>query len=85
MRRVYRAAVLAQPGSLPSPFLAEEAAEYERWRRSTRRQTGRLILSDIATGMRWALPEEYDKAKGRFPGLVTSLRARLIEKRGLWS
>ncbi len=33
LRHAYRVAVLADPGGVPSPFVAEEAAAYDRWRR----------------------------------------------------
>lgn len=84
MRHAYRTEVLAAPGSLPSPFLAAEAAAYERWRRSARPLAGRLMLSDLAKGVRCALPEEYDSIKKRFPALTKSLRGRYVEDSGMW-
>lgn len=84
MRHAYRTEVLAAPGSLPSPFLAAEAADYERWRRAARPLAGRLMLSDLAKGVRCALPEEYDSIKKRFPKLTKSLRGRYVEDSGMW-
>jgi hypothetical protein len=84
MRHAYRVAALANPGQVPSPFVAEEAADYERWRRSALPLAGRLTLSDLAKGVRCAIPEEYDKVKHRFPGLVRRLRGRYLEETGLW-
>jgi hypothetical protein len=84
MRHAYRVAALADPGRVPSPFIAEEAADYERWRRSALPLVGRLTLSDLAKGVRCAIPEEYDKVKHRFPGLVRRLRGRYLEETGLW-
>ncbi|MCW3016748.1 MAG: hypothetical protein JWO02_3840 [Solirubrobacterales bacterium] len=84
MRHAYRTVVLADPGSVPSPFVAAEAAEYERWRRSARPLAGRLILSDLAKGARCAMPEEYDTLKRRFPRLTKSLRGRYVEDTGMW-
>ncbi len=63
------------PGSVPSPFVAAEAAEYERWRRSARRLAGRLTASDVAKGLRCAMPEEYDELKRRLPRLTRSYEA----------
>jgi hypothetical protein len=84
MRHAHRVAVLADPGGVPSPFVAAEAAEYEQWRRSARRLAGRLMLSDVAKGMRIAMPEEYDALKRRLPGLTKSLRSRYVENNGMW-
>src|SRR3954452_7122263 len=82
MRHAYRVASATEPGNLPSPFVAAEADDYERWRRSARGLAGRLMLSDVAKAMRMALPEEYESVKRRVPGLTTSLRARLVERSG---
>jgi hypothetical protein len=84
MRHAYRASVLADPGSVPSPFLADEAADYARWRRKARPLAGRLMLSDLAKGARCAMPEEYDALKRRFPRLTKSLRGRYVEDTGMW-
>ncbi|MDT4976337.1 MAG: hypothetical protein QOG98_2095 [Pseudonocardiales bacterium] len=84
MRHAHRVAVLAEPGQVPSPFVADEAAEYEQWRRRSWRLAGRLMLSDVAKGVRCALPEEYESIKRRLPGLTRSLRGRYIEKSGKW-
>jgi hypothetical protein len=82
MRHAYRVAALADPGNLPSPFLSDEADEYERWRRGARGLAGRLMLSDVAKGIRMALPEEYANLKRRVPGLTSSFRGRFIERSG---
>jgi hypothetical protein len=84
MRHAYRVAALADPGRIPSPFVAEEADEYERWRRKAVPLAGRLTLSNVAKGMRCALPDEYDAVKHRFPGLMRRLRGRYLEDSGLW-
>jgi hypothetical protein len=81
-RHAYRVASLEAPGSLPSPYVPAEAADYERWRRGARRLAGRLLISDVAKAIRIALPEEYERVKRRLPGLTTSLRGRFIEKSG---
>jgi hypothetical protein len=85
LRHAYRVAALADPDGVPSPFLGEEEAEWERWRRGARGLVGRLILSDIAKGVRYAVPEEYGNLKRRLPGLTTRLRGRLVEKSGMWN
>jgi hypothetical protein len=77
-------AALAEPGTLPSPFLPEEAEGYERWRRRSWGLVGKLMLSDVAKGVRCALPEEYESIKRRLPGLSEQLRGRFIEKGGMW-
>ena len=85
IRHAYRVEALAEPGTLPSPFVAAEAADYERWRRGARALTGRLILSDLAKGIRCAVPEEYGNLKRRLPGLTSRLRGRFVEKTGMWN
>jgi len=84
MRHTYRVAVQADPDGVPSPFVDDEAAAYERWRRRAWGLTSRLMLSDLAKGARCAWPEEYDNVKHRFPALVTALRARYLEDTGIW-
>jgi hypothetical protein len=84
LRHAYRVAALAEPGTLPSPFLPEEAEGYERWRRQSWGLVGKLMLSDVAKGVRCALPEEYESIKRRLPGLSERLRGRFIEKGGMW-
>jgi hypothetical protein len=85
LRHTYRVAALAEPGTLPSPFVPEEADRYERWRRRNRGLTGRLILSDLAKGVRYAVPEEYGNIKRRLPGLTKRLRGRIVERSGMWN
>jgi hypothetical protein len=85
LRHAYRVAALAEPGSVPSPFVAAEAADYEQWRRGARALVGRLMLSDVVKGIRCALPEEYDNVKRRLPTLTSRLRGRIVEKSGMWS
>jgi hypothetical protein len=84
MRHAYRAAVREDPEGVPSPFVPGERAAYERWRRRARPLAARLILSDVAKGLRCAVPEEYDHVKRRFPVLMTRLRGRYLEQGGLW-
>jgi hypothetical protein len=86
MRHAYRVAVAADPRSVPSPFVAAEAADYERWRRSTKGRglAAKLILSDVAKGLRCAMPEEYGTLKRRLPGLTRALRERYVEDSGMW-
>jgi hypothetical protein len=84
MRHAYRVAVQAEPNGVPSPFVPREAAEYEQWRRRARGLAGRLMLWDVAKGVRCALPEEYDNVKRRLPGLTASLRSRFVERTGMW-
>ena len=85
MRHAHRVAALATPGGVPSPFIAGESAEYERWRRHAWRLAGRLMLSDVAKGVRCALPEEYENVKRRLPGLTKSLRGKYLENTGMWN
>ena len=85
MRHAYRVAVAADPGSVPSPFIAGERVDYERWRHSAWRLAGRLTASDVAKGLRCAMPEEYDRLKRRLPRLTKLLRRRYVENTGIWT
>jgi hypothetical protein len=85
MRHAYRFALREGQNGVPSPFVAEEAAAYDQWRRSVRRLVGRLMLSDVAKGLRCALPEEYYALKRNLPGVAQSLRTRFLENTGKWS
>lgn len=85
MRHTYRVALAqAGPDAVPSPFVAAEAADYERWRRASRRLTAQLMISDLAKGVRCAWPEEYGRVKDALPGVTTALRGRFLEKSGMW-
>jgi hypothetical protein len=83
LRHAYRVAARGD-AVLPSPFLDSDAADYERWRRGAHRLTARLIASDLAKGIRCALPEEYGGLRRRLPGLTRRLRERFIEDSGMW-
>jgi hypothetical protein len=83
MRHAYRAAVHSGV-DVPSPFVAAEAADYERWRRGAWRLAGQLMLSDVAKGVRYALPEEFENVKRKLPGLTSRFRNRYVEKTGMW-
>ena len=94
LRHAYRAAAFAasdagtgaDDGSagLPSPFIAVEADAYDDWRRGARGLTARLIASDLAKGVRCAIPEEYGILRRRLPGLTRRLRERYVEDSGMW-
>jgi hypothetical protein len=84
MRHAYRVAARNRPNGIPSPFLAAEAADYERWRRASWRLAGRLMVSDIAKGLRCALPEEYYALKRSLPQVAQSLRTQYLENTGKW-
>jgi hypothetical protein len=84
LRHAYRVAAAADPGGVPSPFLAADADAYERWRRGARGLVARLILSDLAKGVRCAVPEEYGILRRRLPGLTRALRERYVEDSGMW-
>ena len=43
------------------------------------------MLSDVAKGVRCALPEEYENVKRRLPGLTKSLRGKYLENTGMWN
>jgi hypothetical protein len=42
------------------------------------------MASDVAKGIRCALPEEYDNVRRRLPGVTSSLRGRFVERNGMW-
>lgn len=82
-RRAYRVEVL-EGKSLPSPFLAAEAADYARWKRYARRVELRELASDAAKGVRIAIPEEYGWLKSKLPGVVNLIRGRVVNQSGIW-
>jgi hypothetical protein len=84
MRHAFRVAAQHADGNVASPFVADEAAEYAKWRRSAWPLVARLMLSDVAKGLRCALPEEYENVKRRVPGLTKTLRGRYLERSGMW-
>jgi hypothetical protein len=84
MRNAYRVAAMTDPGNVPSPFIPAEADAYDEWRKSARSLAGKLMASDVAKGMRFALPEEYANVRGRAPKLVASLRGRFVQGGGMW-
>jgi hypothetical protein len=82
LRRAYR--IEAQSQDLPSPFDPQEAEAFVVWRRQAWKVIGRAILGDTAKGVRVILPEEYDRARGRFPGAVGKLKSRFASGVGMW-
>jgi hypothetical protein len=83
-RRAYLRASLAGDTTLPSPFVPNEAAAYEKWRRRAWRGIGRGLLSETAKCVRIVLPEEYDHIKKRFPKLADKLNNRFSGGTGMW-
>lgn len=83
MRHAYRSAVLAGE-QVPSPFVAAEADAYARWRRGARGLATKIVLGDLAKGVRCAMPDEYDALKRRFPGVARALRGRWVQDSGMW-
>ncbi|HEX2896090.1 MAG TPA: hypothetical protein VHO29_18945 [Marmoricola sp.] len=83
LRRAYRAEC-AEDSSLPSPFLAEEADEFEAWRRRAWKPEAREVVGDALKSLRMSLPEEYARIKGTFPGLASRLRGRYVRADGIW-
>ncbi len=86
LRRAYlaRVAGLADPGSLPVPFDAAEAAAYERWRRGAWQSIARGLLGETAKCVRIVLPEEYDTSGSGSPGWPTTLNDRFSGGSGMW-
>jgi hypothetical protein len=86
LRRAYRLQLAAAGGDrrLPSPFVAAEAGEFDRWRRRARSTEAREIAVDAAKAVRLMFPEEYERIKGRFPRLVRGLRSRFFRTSGMW-
>jgi hypothetical protein len=83
LRRAYRIG-LQGGASLPSPFVASEAREYDRWRRTAWRPIARALAGDAAKCLRIVLPEEYDRVKARFPKVATRLNDRFGGGTGAW-
>jgi hypothetical protein len=84
LRRVFlRARVAGQ--TPPSPFVAEEADQFERWRKGARRSMAKGLLSDGAKTLRMALPDEIGRLQKRFPRLASRFGSRFVEKSGIWA
>ena len=70
---------------LPSPFLLEEAAAYDAWRRRALKTEARELMGDAVKSARLALPEEYGRLRNRFPRLVGALRGKAVGNAdGIW-
>ena len=83
LRRAYRIG-LQGGASLPSPFVASEAGDYDRWRRKAWRPIARALAGDAAKSLRIVLPEEYDRVKKRFPKVANRLNDRFGGGTGTW-
>jgi hypothetical protein len=84
-RRAYRLQAGASSTPLPSPFLPQDARAWDTWRRQARAAEAKGLLGDAAKSLRLVLPEEYGRAKDRFPKLAESFRARYVQASGIWS
>jgi hypothetical protein len=85
LRRAYRTQVAASGDLLPSPFLAEDAAAYDAWRKSARTSEARGVIGETAKSMRLAFPDEYGRAKKKFPKLAEGIRKRFVHASGIWN
>jgi hypothetical protein len=84
LRRAWRVEERRSPERLPSPFLPEEAAAYDAWRRRALKTEARELVGDAVKSARLALPEEYGRLRDRFPGLVSRLRGKAFHADGIW-
>jgi hypothetical protein len=84
LRRVYRLQAAAGGDLLPSPFLVADAAAYDAWRRSARKAEARDVLGETAKSLRLVFPDEYGRAKKKFPKLAGNMRSRFVSGGGIW-
>jgi hypothetical protein len=82
-RRAYGRQIVAG-ASLPSPFIASEAAAYDKWRRRARGAIAKALVDEGAKCLRIILPEEYDAIKKRFPKVTDRLNNRFSDGSGMW-
>ncbi|AXT86210.1 hypothetical protein C6I20_14150 [Aeromicrobium sp. A1-2] len=82
LRRAHRIGSLE--ATLPSPFVPAEADAYDTWRRSAWRPVARSLLADTGKSVRLVLPEEYDRARKRFPKVIEKLRPLFTKGVGAW-
>ena len=81
LRRAWRIEERRTSDQLPSPFLPEEAAAYDSWRRRALKTEARELVGDAVKSARLALPEEYGRLRNRFPRLVGKLRGSRHQRR----
>ena len=81
LRRAWRIEDRRTEEQLPSPFLPEEAAAYDAWRRRALKTEARELMGDAVKSARLALPEEYGRLRNRFPRLVGALRGKAFNAR----
>ena len=85
LRRAWRIEERRTSDQLPSPFLPEEAAAYDAWRRRALKTEARELMGDAVKSARLALPEEYGRLRNRFPRLVGKLRGKAVSNAdGIW-
>jgi hypothetical protein len=85
LRRAWRIEDRDSSEQLPSPFLPDEAAAFDAWRRRALKTEARELAGDLMKGARLALPDEYGRLRDRFPGLVGRLRGAATKNAdGIW-
>ena len=85
LRRAWRIEDRRTSEQLPSPFLPDEAAAYDTWRRRALKTEARELMGDAVKSARLALPEEYGRLRNRFPRLVGALRGKAVGSAdGIW-
>ncbi len=84
LRRAWRIEERRTSDQLPSPFVREEAAAYDAWRRRALKTEARELMGDAVKSARLALPEEYGRLRNRFPRLVGALRGKAFNTDGIW-
>lgn len=79
LRKTYRSELLEQDGiSLPSPFLASDRKDFEKWRRTAFIRSVKITLADVALAAKYALPDEFQFVKKRLPRLASNVREKLL-------
>lgn len=82
LRRVHRLQAMAGM-SIPSAFVAADAAAYEAWRRSAFKPALRALVGDGVRSLRLALPIETTRLKKKFPKLSDKARGT-VASGGMW-
>lgn len=78
VRRAFRTARLGGDETLPLPFVAAEADQFNRWRRRALGVVVRQLAADAAIATKYVLPDEYARFRRRMPRGFTRLRADLL-------
>jgi len=79
-RRAYRRELLRNPrGTMPSPFLPEDAPAFRQWRIRSLGSQAFALIADLSIALKYVFPDQYEHFRRSAKGPFRRLRVMLLD------